>query len=212
MIHYIVLRRYLREQGFENRIQIRVYLTPEEEIAWLSNDGAASLIADDCSLLYHSEFLFCVVLIILVVLLKHFDGELLLFLLRLHSKQEMLLSLGDALFSSPRVSILISDFLLFVSRSLPQVVNNKSTGLMQIEKGGEELEKLTMDESYAQGMLVLEQCLGNQQNDDQASHDSKATILLAMSGLLHESGNSSEAIERLKQLMTLSLSSLLMFR
>ena len=42
------------------------------------------------------------------------------------------------------------------------------------------------DESYAQGMLVLEQCLGTQPNDDQASHDSKATVLLAMSDLLYE--------------------------
>uniref|UniRef100_M4CZG4 Uncharacterized protein n=1 Tax=Brassica campestris TaxID=3711 RepID=M4CZG4_BRACM len=63
-------------------------------------------------------------------------------------------------------------------------------------------------ESYAQGMLVLEQCLGTQPNDDQASHDSKATVLLAMSDLLYESGNSSEAIERLKQVMSLTLSSL----
>ncbi|CAN7037107.1 unnamed protein product [Brassica oleracea var. botrytis] len=64
------------------------------------------------------------------------------------------------------------------------------------------------DESYAQGMLVLEQCLGTQPNDDQASHDSKATVLLAMSDLLYESGNSSEAIERLKHVMSLTLSSL----
>ncbi|CAN6875419.1 hypothetical protein Bca4012_047205 [Brassica carinata] len=64
------------------------------------------------------------------------------------------------------------------------------------------------DESYAQGMLVLEQCLGTQPNDDQASLDSKATVLLAMSDLLYESGNSSEAIERLKQVMSLTLSSL----
>ncbi|KAL9278161.1 putative tetratricopeptide-like helical domain superfamily [Arabidopsis thaliana] len=64
------------------------------------------------------------------------------------------------------------------------------------------------DESYAQGMLVLEQCLGNQPNDDQVSHDSKATVLLAMSDLLYESGNSSEAIERLKQVMILTHSSL----
>lgn len=42
------------------------------------------------------------------------------------------------------------------------------------------------DESYAQGMLVLEQCLGNQPNDDQVSQDSKATVLLAMSDLLYE--------------------------
>nr|VDD21424.1 unnamed protein product [Brassica rapa] len=63
-------------------------------------------------------------------------------------------------------------------------------------------------ESYAQGMLVLEQCLGTQPNDDQASQDSKATVLLAMSDLLYESGNSSEAIERLKQVMPLTLSSL----
>ena len=41
-------------------------------------------------------------------------------------------------------------------------------------------------ESYAQGMLVLEQCLGTQPNDDQASQDSKATVLLAMSDLLYE--------------------------
>ncbi|KAG5377522.1 hypothetical protein IGI04_042118 [Brassica rapa subsp. trilocularis] len=63
-------------------------------------------------------------------------------------------------------------------------------------------------ESYAQGMLVLEQCLGTQPNDDQASQDSKATVLRAMSDLLYESGNSSEAIERLKQVMSLTLSSL----
>ncbi|CAN6973197.1 unnamed protein product, partial [Brassica oleracea var. botrytis] len=42
---------------------------------------------------------------------------------------------------------------------------------------------------------------------DQVSQDSKATVLLAMSDLLYESGNSSEAIERLKQVMTLTLSS-----
>ena len=41
-------------------------------------------------------------------------------------------------------------------------------------------------ESYAQGMLVLEQCFGTQPNDDQASQDSKATVLLAMSDLLYE--------------------------
>ncbi|CAD5330565.1 unnamed protein product [Arabidopsis thaliana] len=64
------------------------------------------------------------------------------------------------------------------------------------------------DESYAQGMLVLEQCFGNQPNDDDVSHDSKATVLLAMSDLLYESGNSSEASERLKQVMTLTHSSL----
>ncbi|KAL0842530.1 hypothetical protein Bca101_015775 [Brassica carinata] len=64
------------------------------------------------------------------------------------------------------------------------------------------------DESYAQGMLVLEQCLGNQADDDQVSQDSKATVLIAMSDLLYESGKSSEAIERLKQVMTLTLSSL----
>ncbi|XP_048607704.1 uncharacterized protein LOC106448951 [Brassica napus] len=66
---------------------------------------------------------------------------------------------------------------------------------------------LKLDESYAQGMLVLEQCLGNQASYDQVSQDSKATVLLAMSDLLYESGNSSEAIERLKQVMSLTLSS-----
>ena len=85
---------------------------------------------------------------------------------------------------------------------------------------------------------MLEQCLGNQASDDQVSQDSKATVLLAMSDLLYErfhlflpfslslidlllkiiysvfgflwvySGNSSEAIERLKQVMSLTLSSL----
>lgn len=47
-------------------------------------------------------------------------------------------------------------------------------------------EKKIADESYAQGMLVLEQCLGNQASDDKASQDSKATVLLAMSDLLYE--------------------------
>ncbi|XP_010543277.1 PREDICTED: uncharacterized protein LOC104816254 [Tarenaya hassleriana] len=63
------------------------------------------------------------------------------------------------------------------------------------------------DESYAQGMLVLEQCLSNQSNDDQLAQDSKGMVLLAMSDLLCERGNSDEAIERLKQITCLKESS-----
>lgn len=88
------------------------------------------------------------------------------------------------------------------------VPNANNVAIQMVNYALSHARSQSSDESYAQGMLVLEQCLGNQADDDQVSQDSKATVLLAMSDLLYESGNSSEAIERLKQVMTLTLSSL----
>ncbi|KAI5682462.1 hypothetical protein M9H77_03690 [Catharanthus roseus] len=58
------------------------------------------------------------------------------------------------------------------------------------------------DESYAQGLLVLEQCHSTQSDDN-----SKGMVLLAMSTLLYERGNFIEAIEKLQSIQDLSLSS-----
>ena len=44
------------------------------------------------------------------------------------------------------------------------------------------------DESYAQGMLILEQCLSTQssETEGQFAQNSTGTVLLAMSTLLYE--------------------------
>ncbi|XP_017220018.1 uncharacterized protein LOC108197051 [Daucus carota subsp. sativus] len=59
------------------------------------------------------------------------------------------------------------------------------------------------DESYAQGLLVLEQCQSTQQDDN-----SKGLVLLGMSTLFSERGNYEEAIEQLKKVKDLAVSSL----
>ncbi|KAF8397438.1 hypothetical protein HHK36_016355 [Tetracentron sinense] len=66
------------------------------------------------------------------------------------------------------------------------------------------------DESYAQGLLVLEQCLSANLRDgeDTASENSRAMVLLAMSTLLSERGNLDEAIEKLKRIQDFTHSSL----
>ncbi|KAJ9544019.1 hypothetical protein OSB04_023726 [Centaurea solstitialis] len=58
------------------------------------------------------------------------------------------------------------------------------------------------DESYGQGLLVLEQCESNQHDAN-----SKGLVLLAMSSLLSERGNSVEAIEKLNTIKDLKVSS-----
>lgn len=55
------------------------------------------------------------------------------------------------------------------------------------------------DESYSQGMLVLEQCLSTQPSDGQLAESWRGVSLLAMSTLLYESGNYVEAIEKLQK-------------
>lgn len=59
------------------------------------------------------------------------------------------------------------------------------------------------DESYAQGLLVLEQCHCTHSDDN-----SKGMVLLAMSTLLSERGNFVDAIEKLQRIQDLSLSSI----
>ncbi|XP_047334797.1 uncharacterized protein LOC124938406 [Impatiens glandulifera] len=57
------------------------------------------------------------------------------------------------------------------------------------------------DESFAQAQLVLEQCLSTQSDDN-----SKGTVLLSMSTLLSQRGNSLQAIEKLQDMERLSIS------
>ncbi|XP_007026963.2 PREDICTED: uncharacterized protein LOC18597721 [Theobroma cacao] len=66
------------------------------------------------------------------------------------------------------------------------------------------------DESYAQGMLILEQCLSTQlsESDGQFAQNSIGTVLLAMSTLLYERGSVEEAIEKLRRVQDLTQSSL----
>ncbi|XWS43744.1 hypothetical protein CRYUN_Cryun16bG0130100 [Craigia yunnanensis] len=66
------------------------------------------------------------------------------------------------------------------------------------------------DESYAQGMLILEQCLSTQasETEGQFAQNSIGTVLLAMSTLLYERGSFEEAIEKLHRVQDLTQSSL----
>ncbi|GAB4833847.1 hypothetical protein Ancab_032094 [Ancistrocladus abbreviatus] len=66
------------------------------------------------------------------------------------------------------------------------------------------------DESYAEALLVLEQCLSSQsqQGDDTALENSKGVVLLAISTLLSQSGNTDEAIQTLLRIQDLTSSSL----
>ncbi|CAM8879085.1 unnamed protein product [Rhodiola kirilowii] len=62
------------------------------------------------------------------------------------------------------------------------------------------------DDSYAQGLLILEQCLSSQTNE--ADETSKGMVLIAMSNLLSERGNFEEAAEKLKMIGDLPNSAL----
>ncbi|XWS67101.1 hypothetical protein CRYUN_Cryun05aG0257900 [Craigia yunnanensis] len=66
------------------------------------------------------------------------------------------------------------------------------------------------DESYAQGMLILEQYLSTQssESEGQFTQNSIGTVLLAMSTLLYERGSFEEAIEKLHRVQGLTQSSL----
>ncbi|KAL3717150.1 hypothetical protein ACJRO7_008691 [Eucalyptus globulus] len=59
------------------------------------------------------------------------------------------------------------------------------------------------DESYSQGMLVLEQCLSTQPSEGQVAENTRSVVLLAMSTLLYERGNLDEAIDKLQSVADL---------
>uniref|UniRef100_A0A6N2MIL7 MalT-like TPR region domain-containing protein n=2 Tax=Salix viminalis TaxID=40686 RepID=A0A6N2MIL7_SALVM len=61
------------------------------------------------------------------------------------------------------------------------------------------------DESNAQAMLVLEQCLSSQSSESQdvVTHNSKGMVLLAMSSLLSARGNYDDAMEKLQNIQVL---------
>ncbi|XVF08128.1 hypothetical protein REPUB_Repub06bG0199100 [Reevesia pubescens] len=69
---------------------------------------------------------------------------------------------------------------------------------------------INTDESYAEGMLILEQCLSTQasESEGQFAQNSIGTVLLAMSTLLYERGSFEEAIEKLHRVQDLTQSSL----
>ncbi|VVA28724.1 PREDICTED: LOC110642886 isoform [Prunus dulcis] len=62
------------------------------------------------------------------------------------------------------------------------------------------------DESYAQGLLVLEQCLSTQPSEgqDPAGDNSRGMVLLAMSTLSSERGNFDEAMDKLQKVQDLT--------
>uniref|UniRef100_A0A2N9EZV0 MalT-like TPR region domain-containing protein n=1 Tax=Fagus sylvatica TaxID=28930 RepID=A0A2N9EZV0_FAGSY len=65
------------------------------------------------------------------------------------------------------------------------------------------------DESYGQGLLVLEQCLSTQFSEEgQHAENSMGLVLLAMSTLFSERGNFDDAIEKLQRIEDLTHSSL----
>ncbi|KAF3968493.1 hypothetical protein CMV_007622 [Castanea mollissima] len=64
------------------------------------------------------------------------------------------------------------------------------------------------EESYAQGLLVLEQCLSTHLSKGQDAENSRGLVLLAMSTLCSERGNFDEAIEKLQGIEELRQSSL----
>ncbi|KAK4582074.1 hypothetical protein RGQ29_025302 [Quercus rubra] len=64
------------------------------------------------------------------------------------------------------------------------------------------------EESYGQGLLVLEQCLSTQLSEGQDAENSRGLVLLAMSTLCSERGNFDEAIEKLQGIEELRQSSL----
>ncbi|RVW33754.1 hypothetical protein CK203_074891 [Vitis vinifera] len=71
----------------------------------------------------------------------------------------------------------------------PQGSNATPVALQMIDYALSHARSLKSDESYAQGLLVLEQCLSTHSNevDDTTSQNSRGMVLLAMSTLLSES-------------------------
>ncbi|PKI39354.1 hypothetical protein CRG98_040220 [Punica granatum] len=64
------------------------------------------------------------------------------------------------------------------------------------------------DDSYSQGMLVLEQCLSNQLSEGRDAENSRGLVLLAMSTILSERGDFDGAMEKLRVIEGLKNSSL----
>lgn len=64
------------------------------------------------------------------------------------------------------------------------------------------------DESYAQGLLVLEQCLSAQSSEGQDADNSRGVVLLAMSTLFAERGDIHDAIDKLQRIEDLTYCSL----
>lgn len=92
----------------------------------------------------------------------------------------------------------------------PQGSNATPVALQMIDYALSHARSLKSDESYAQGLLVLEQCLSTHSNevDDTTSQNSRGMVLLAMSTLLSERGAFDDAIDKLQIIQGLAESHL----
>lgn len=88
--------------------------------------------------------------------------------------------------------------------------NTNSVSLQMINYALSHARTQKSDESYAQGLLILEQCLSTHSNEggDTARENSSGTVLLAMATLLSERGNYEEAIDKLQKIQYFTHSSL----
>ncbi|KAL3839500.1 hypothetical protein ACJIZ3_024091 [Penstemon smallii] len=85
----------------------------------------------------------------------------------------------------------------------PPLHNHFSTKSYALTPNPVALEMINYADSYARGLLILEQC-----ESTQPDHNSKALVELARSTLLFERGSHDVAIERLRKIQDLSLSSI----
>uniref|UniRef100_A0A2P2KJX5 MalT-like TPR region domain-containing protein n=1 Tax=Rhizophora mucronata TaxID=61149 RepID=A0A2P2KJX5_RHIMU len=98
-------------------------------------------------------------------------------------------------------------------RLLHEGVNSQSANPVALQMIDYALSLATSqksDESNAQAMLVLEQCLVSQSSEtqDSVTQNSKGMVLLAMSSLLSSRGNYDEAMEKLQMIQDLTQSTL----
>ncbi|XP_043712868.1 uncharacterized protein LOC122661489 [Telopea speciosissima] len=106
-------------------------------------------------------------------------------------------------FQSRKRSLVFSKPFRFYGTNAPDV---DPVSLQMIKYALDHARSQKSDESYAQGLLVLEQCLSG--NLREGTDTSRGMVLLAMSSLLSERGKIDEAIEKLETIQDLSRSSL----
>ncbi|KAJ4704639.1 Tetratricopeptide repeat (TPR)-like superfamily protein [Melia azedarach] len=100
---------------------------------------------------------------------------------------------GPCLFSALPQSRLVHD------GNKSNGLNSSPVVLQMINYALSHVRAQKSDESYGQGMLVLEQCLYTQPSDGQCGESWRGIALLAMSTLLYERGNYMDAIEKLQK-------------
>ncbi|KAL8128727.1 hypothetical protein V2J09_017882 [Rumex salicifolius] len=110
-------------------------------------------------------------------------------------------------FAPPRLGAVSSPFRSYQT-SDPRDVNPVALQMINYAVGL--ARSLKSDESYAQALLTLEQCLTSQSQEgqDDAIENSKGMVLLAVSTLLSERGNTDDAIQTLLRIQDLPSCSL----